>query len=627
MELTTNFKTTDIGIVPEEWDVIDLGRLGEPLIGLTYSPNDVREYGTLVLRASNIQNGKLNLADTVYVDMELPSRVIVEEGDLLICVRNGSRQLIGKCLLLDKRVEGSAFGAFMSVIRSDFSKFIYFQFQSDYVQRQIGEVMGATINQLTNKNLKEFLIPFPPTTGEQEAITEALSDVDDLIESLEQRIAKKRLIKQGTMQALLSGGKRLSGFEDEWEEKTLGDLFEISGGVSASREQLGFEGYCYLHYGDIHATEKSIIDLTKEFASIPKLNVSLSKISSPSLLNDGDIVFVDASEDIIGASKHVVVVNPENIPFISGLHTIVAKPKSNDLTHLYLRYCFQTKTIRDQFQFFVVGTKVSGISKSNIKKIRLPVPSPAEQQAIASILSDMDAEIDEIQRKLSKTREIKLGMMQQLLTGKIRLIQPASNVSKSTEQKQIATTHKPHSIEFEDAVIIAVLAACFASAQWPLSRFRYTKFSYLLRRRSNKAVNSYLKKAAGPYNPRTRYGGPERITVQKSYSQKHSNGTYSGFLAGEKIEEAEKYFETWFGKESLTWLKQFQFEKHDQLELLTTVDMAIVELRKDDSEVSLESVKQLIHSAPEWAPKLDRSIFSDVNIDRAIKWSANLFGA
>ena len=149
---------------------------------------------------------------------------------------------------------------------------------------------------------------------------------------------------------------------------------------------------------------------------------SLKKVSPVSLLNDGDVVFVDASEDDEGTSKHVVISNPDKTPFISGLHTIVAKSRTDELDHLYRRYCFQTRAIKAQFRFFAVGTKVSGISKSNIAKITLPVPSVPEQTAIATILSDMDSELAALDAKLAKARAIKQGMMQELLTGRIRLV-------------------------------------------------------------------------------------------------------------------------------------------------------------------------------------------------------------
>ena len=264
-------------------------------------------------------------------------------------------------------------------------------------------------------------IPVPPLL-EQEAIAEALSDADALIESLEQLISKKRHIKQGAMQQLLTGQTRLPGFHGEWEVKRLGDLFNFNGGLSASRDQLSAEGHCYLHYGDIHKSSKTFVDVRAEFQNIPKLDISLKRVSATSLLQDGDVVFVDASEDDEGTSKHLVVVNKDKIPFISGLHTIVAKSKTEDLVHEYRCYCFQTFAIRQQFLFYAVGTKVSGISKTNIPKLTLPIPSPFEQTAIATVLSDMDAEIAALEVKLSKYRQIKQGMMHNLLTGRIRLV-------------------------------------------------------------------------------------------------------------------------------------------------------------------------------------------------------------
>ena len=148
----------------------------------------------------------------------------------------------------------------------------------------------------------------------------------------------------------------------------------VSGGYSASRDQLSTEGYCYLHYGDIHGSTKTCIDTDADFQNIPKLDIPLKQVSSASLLDDGDVVFVDASEDDAGTSKHVVVVNKCEKPFISGLHTIVAKSKTHELAHEFRRYCFQTAAIRQQFLFYAVGTKVSGISKSNIPKLTLSFP-------------------------------------------------------------------------------------------------------------------------------------------------------------------------------------------------------------------------------------------------------------
>ncbi|PMN51749.1 restriction endonuclease [Vibrio lentus] len=202
-------KASELGEVPEDWDVVSLGDIGSTVIGLTYSPNDVADYGTLVLRSSNIQKNTLAYENNVFVDMDLPGRVIVKEGDILVCVRNGSRNLIGKCALIDKNAEGSAFGAFMSIYRTKQSKFIFFQFQSNVIQNQINEIMGATINQITNKDMAGFKVPLPRDEEEQTAIATILSDMDSEIQTLEQRLAKTRQIKQGMMQELLTGRTRL----------------------------------------------------------------------------------------------------------------------------------------------------------------------------------------------------------------------------------------------------------------------------------------------------------------------------------------------------------------------------------------------------------------------------------
>ena len=206
-----------------------------------------------------------------------------------------------------------------------------------------------------------------------------------------------------------------------WEFKPLGDLFDFSGGYSAPRSQLSNQGYCYLHYGDIHTTDKSFINVSEDFQDIPKLNIDLENINPNYLLKDGDVVFVDASEDYEGVTKHLVISNKNNIPFISGLHTIVAK-KTNQLQKDYLRYCFQTEFVRKQFLFYAVGAKVSGISKSNIRKIVLPFPTCVpEQERIASVLIDIDNLLNNLDKLILKKKKIKQGTTYQLLTAQIRL--------------------------------------------------------------------------------------------------------------------------------------------------------------------------------------------------------------
>lgn len=208
-EVKPGYKQTEVGVIPEDWEVKFLGDVGESLIGLTYSPSDVRDDGILVLRSSNIQESQLQFDDNVFVEMDVSERIMVRSGDILICVRNGSRDLIGKCVQIDNRALGMTFGAFMAVYRSPLNNFIIYMFQSGTIKRQIHEHLGATINQITNSSLNSFVIPLPPALEEQTAIADILSDMNVEIEYLEAKLSKARRIKQGMMQELLTGRIRL----------------------------------------------------------------------------------------------------------------------------------------------------------------------------------------------------------------------------------------------------------------------------------------------------------------------------------------------------------------------------------------------------------------------------------
>ncbi len=192
----------------EPWSDVRLGDIGQSLIGLTYSPSSVKRSGTLVLRSSNIQDGRLTFDDNVYVDCPIPDKIRVRENDILICVRNGSRRLIGKSVRLDSRVVGQTFGAFMSVYRSDSNQFLQYFFQSDDFKRQVDEHLGATINQITNGSLNSFVVSLP-CPREQHEVASRLTDVDNEIDALERRLAKAKSVKQGMMQQLLTGRTRL----------------------------------------------------------------------------------------------------------------------------------------------------------------------------------------------------------------------------------------------------------------------------------------------------------------------------------------------------------------------------------------------------------------------------------
>ena len=421
------YKQTEVGMIPEDWDTKTIDEVGFVTSGKRLplgTSLTADETSHPYIRVTDMQPGTVSLADIKFVpESVFPAikRYRIFRGDLFISVA-GTLGIVGRVPIeLDGANLTENADRITNITCSQ--DYLLHVLMSSPIQNIIDSIrtVGAQ-PKLALTRIRKFVIPLPPTKAEQEAIAEALSDADAFIESLEQLLAKKRHLKQGAMQELLTGKERLPGFSGQWEMKALGDLFNFSGGFTASRDQLSSEGYCYLHYGDIHSSKKSFVDVRSEYQDIPKLDIQLRKVSPVSLLDDGDVVFVDASEDDEGTSKHVVIINPHGIHFISGLHTIVAKCKVNAMEHQYRRYCFQTSAVKAQFRFFAVGSKVSGISKTNIAKITLPVPSVPEQTAIAAILSDMDAEIAALESKLAKARSLKQGMMQELLTGRIRLV-------------------------------------------------------------------------------------------------------------------------------------------------------------------------------------------------------------
>jgi type I restriction enzyme S subunit len=409
MEVNRGYKQTEVGVIPEDWDVIKLGDIGECLIGLTYSPSNVKTDGTLVLRSSNVQNGSLSFNDNVYVDAEIPQRIRVINGDILVCVRNGSRALIGKSALLDKRVEGQTFGAFMSVYRTKDFGYIFQQFQSDLIKRQINENIGATINQITNRNLNSFKVPFPTDNLERKAITGALSDLDALLATQERLLIKKRDIKQAVMQQLLSGKKRLQGFTDEWEVRYLGDIAVVLKGRGLSKDKVSRSGIkkCVL-YGELFTTYSRVI------ADV----VSSTDSCEGTLSINGDVL-LPGSTTTTGIDLATASVLLCNNVLLGGDINIV-RAKGDFYSSTFLAYLL-TEEMKHKIAEMAQGTTIIHLYGKSLLNLELCLPTIKEQIAITNILSDMDAELNALEEHHKKILAIKQGMMQELLTGKIRL--------------------------------------------------------------------------------------------------------------------------------------------------------------------------------------------------------------
>ena len=410
MELMPGYKRSDVGVIPDDWDAKPLGEIGDSLIGLTYRPSEVRKYGTLVLRSSNVQNGTLCFDDNVFVDADIPDRIMVRPGDILVCVRNGSRDLIGKSALIDERAVGMTFGAFMGVFRSEYGQFLRHVFQSGIFKKQINEHLGATINQITNKSLNSFKVPLPPTDEERTEIARALSDVDALLASLDQVIAKKRDLKQATMQQLLTGKARLPGFSGEWEVKRLEELAEIrSGGTPSTGEPSFWDG-------DIPwCTPTDITALNGH-----KYLHETSRLITPLGLNASSAEMIPA-QSVVMTSRATIgecAINAVPLSTNQGFKNFIPFAKT-DVDFLY----YLLGTQKQGLIALCGGSTFLEIGKTQLAAYEVRLPSTkAEQTAIATVLSEMDAELSVLESRRDKTRNIKQAMMQELLTGKTRLV-------------------------------------------------------------------------------------------------------------------------------------------------------------------------------------------------------------
>lgn len=199
-----------LGDIPKDWDVKKLKYIGESITGLTYSPKDIvdENKGILVLRSSNVQNGKIVFEDNVYVYMNIPNKLITKIGDIIICSRNGSRDLIGKNACIREEQQGMSFGAFMTIFRSRYFEYLNFVFNSEIFKAQSGSFLTSTINQLTIGNLNSFIIPLP-NFEEQNIVVmylkEKISEYDNVLDNIKIQIEKLKEAKQSLISEAVTG--------------------------------------------------------------------------------------------------------------------------------------------------------------------------------------------------------------------------------------------------------------------------------------------------------------------------------------------------------------------------------------------------------------------------------------
>lgn len=399
------YKATSLGIIPQEWEIKKLEEVGKLFSGLTYSPSDIQADGILVLRSSNIQKGQLVFEDNVFVNT--PSYTPVKENDILICVRNGSRNLIGKTAMITKEVEGCAFGAFMSIFRSPINKYIFYLFGTELYRKYIYRNLGATINSINGNDLKRFRFPFPQIV-EQQKIVNILSTWDKSIEKQSQLIEKLELRKKGLMQQLLSEKKRLPRFSGKWYKVAFSSIIEkISNGYVYKTTDIG-----YVPITRIETISKGIIDYTK--VGYIRYAKDLEKYK----LRKGDILFSH-----INSIAHIgkVAIYKGDKDLYHGMNLLLIR--ANETINKNFLYYFLSSTIaRKKVRSFAKqAVNQASVNTDELKNWVLYIPPKEEQAAIAQVLTSADYEIELAKQKLELFRQQKHGLMQQLLTGKKRV--------------------------------------------------------------------------------------------------------------------------------------------------------------------------------------------------------------
>jgi type I restriction enzyme, S subunit len=398
-QLKDGYKQTEVGIIPEDWDVATAVQICEIIIDCKNRTPPVIEGGEFaVVRTPNVRNGRFVYDDLRFTDessfREWTARAIPQIGDILI-----TRQApLGEVCLIPKELK-VCLGQRMMLYRPDRSKidsaFFLYSLMAPIVQKcLLKKIGGSTVGHAKVDDIRNVSIPLPPTKEEQEAIASTLSDIDALIESLDRLLTKKRQIKQGAMQELLRS-------KDGWVLKRLGEICEIGMGRTPPRLNGAFwgKGYKWLSIADLKSkvVSESKEEITTLAAAdmkiIPKGTLLMSfKLSLGRLCFAGCDLFTNEAI----CSFNQLQANAEFLYYVLG---------------------------RTDFSLYgKQAVKGYTLNKESLNLIEVKLPSIPEQIEISNILSDMDAEIGSIESKLTKTRQLKQGMMHELLTGRIRLV-------------------------------------------------------------------------------------------------------------------------------------------------------------------------------------------------------------
>ena len=414
MEVKPGYKRTEIGVIPENWDV-RRGLEITHLIGKGASPRwqgfDYANDGMLFVTSENVRDGYLDISNPKFLPLafhEKLRRTQLGQDDILVNLVGAS---IGRSCRITQEIGTANVNQAVAVFRLRdvrSAPFVEYFFQAPTTIKRILDMQAdAARPNISFGNLRQFSIPLPPLR-EQQSIAKALGDVDELLGVLTRLNAKKRDLKHAAMQQLLTGQIRLPGFSGEWEVKRLGEVSSVnSDSLSADTPS---------HY------EFNYISLEDVDTGVLRTHSEQVLVSAPSRarrrLKHGDILVSTVRPNL---RSHLLFTRDEP-HWICSTGFSVVRCISGVALPAYVFFHMFGNAVSKQIDTLLTGSNYPAINGGDVKALQIPMPSIEEQIAIAAVLSDMDAELAALEARLAKTQALKQGMMQELLTGRTRLV-------------------------------------------------------------------------------------------------------------------------------------------------------------------------------------------------------------
>ncbi|EME3549304.1 restriction endonuclease subunit S [Enterococcus faecium] len=372
----------------EAWEQRKLDDVVEFYSGLTYSPDNVQDDGTFVLRSSNVKNGEIIDADNVYVSHEVVNSGNVQEGDVIVVVRNGSRDLIGKHAQIKRQMDNTVIGAFMTGVRSETPDFTNAMLDTQQFAVEINKNLGATINQITTGAFKKMQFVVPKDRDEREAIGTFFRSIDDTITLHQRKLDLLKETKKGFLQKMFpkNGAKvpeiRFPGFTDDWEQRKSKELCTISTGKGNTQDKI----------------DDGIYPFYVRSATIEKSNDYLYDQEAVLTVGDG-----------VGTGKVFHYVNGKY-----NLHQRVYRMYDfNYVSAKYFYYYFSNNFYK-RVMSMTAKTSVDSVRMEMIADMNIVFPSVKEQEKIVALFSNLDDTIALHQRKLDLLKETKKGFLQKM---------------------------------------------------------------------------------------------------------------------------------------------------------------------------------------------------------------------